>query len=107
MLFVLQVVLQVVISFIVEAFVLQLEQANQRKENDHKKRLLGRNRTLSDDTDCIEGTQCDHMHMYISATSVTDWPILHNFTLHTVFVSAFSHTPLTIFCKTFCSYYFR
>ena len=85
MLFVPQVVLQVVISFIVEAFVLQLEHANQRKENDHKKRLLGRNLTLSDDTDCIEGTYtCTRaqthtnthsvtiMHMHMSATSVTD-----------------------------------
>jgi two pore calcium channel protein 1 len=46
------VVLQVVISFIVEAFVLQLEEANHRKERE--KQLLGRNLQIVYDTDCVE-----------------------------------------------------
>ena len=43
-----------VISFIVEAFVLQLEEANHRKERE--KQLLGRNLQIVYDTDCVEGT---------------------------------------------------
>ena len=42
-----------VISFIVEAFVLQLEEANHRKERE--KQLLGRNLQIVYDTDCVEG----------------------------------------------------
>ena len=50
-------VLQVVISFIVEAFVLQLEEANHRKEREKQRRkLLGRNLPIVYDTDCVEGT---------------------------------------------------
>ena len=48
-----------VISFIVEAFVLQLEQSNRRKE----KKILERQIVVQkpvDDTDCVEG-----IYMYI------------------------------------------
>ena len=47
-----------VISFIVEAFVLQLEQENHRKEREQlqKKKLLGRDFQIVYDTDCVEGS---------------------------------------------------
>ena len=61
-------VLQVVISFIVEAFVLQLEQAYHREQ---KKKLLGRDFTLSDDADCVEGTNSHtHTHTHTHAWSL-------------------------------------
>ena len=43
-----------VIAFIVEAFVLQLEQTNLMKEK-MKKKILERHITVVDDTDCVEG----------------------------------------------------
>ena len=52
----LQVVLQVVIAFIVEAFVLQLEQNNRKKTKQNKK-ILERRISVTDDTDCVEGEQ--------------------------------------------------
>jgi two pore calcium channel protein 1 len=46
------VVLQVVIAFIVEAFVLQLEQSNRMK--DKRKKILERHISVADDSDCVE-----------------------------------------------------
>lgn len=63
-----------VISFIVEAFVLQLEEETHRKEKEkRKKKLLGRNLQIVDDTDCVEGmywvsylvTTCETQYSYI------------------------------------------
>ena len=54
-----------VISFIVEAFVLQLEQSNRRKE----KKILERQIVVQkpvDDTDCVEGTCIIYMYRHYS-----------------------------------------
>lgn len=56
-------VLQVVIAFIVEAFVLQLEQENRRKLKQRK--VIERNIAVSrsiDDTDCVEGYYNNNIH---------------------------------------------
>ena len=59
-----QVVLQVVIAFIVEAFVLQLEQSNRMKEK-MKKKILERHLSVVDDSDCVEGIYIIIIYIHI------------------------------------------
>lgn len=68
-----QVVLQVVISFIVEAFVLQLEEETHRKEKEQKKKLLERNLQIVDDTDCVEGMYTAYWVSYLVTTCETQY----------------------------------
>ena len=71
-----QVVLQVVIAFIVDAFVLQLQQDNQKKIK-QKKKILERSIYVAapDDTDCIEG-ECTSVRSYK--------PSINNSVVHTM-----------------------